>query len=164
MFTIEFPIRRMCVVSSQPFDDIVRNLTAAIGRPDMTAFHQAIGTAAAMEELEALVQTAIGSSGLMEFARYNAGDILRKERGPAAPQILRLVVGNPLVMKEMVKLVPDAASYAPTTILIDQRTDGVHISYDYMAGFIAPYGSPAALLVAQQLDRKIEALIESTAR
>lgn len=30
-------------------------------------------------------------------------------------------------MKEMVKTVPDAASYAPVTILVDERADGVHL-------------------------------------
>ena len=44
-------------------------------------------------------------------------------------------------MKEMAKTVPDAASYAPVTILIDERADGVHLSYDSMASLLAPYGS-----------------------
>jgi hypothetical protein len=35
-------------------------------------------------------------------------------------------------MKEMVRHVPDAGAYAPITILIDERADGVHISYDTM--------------------------------
>jgi len=35
-------------------------------------------------------------------------------------------------MKKM-RHVPDTASYAPVTILIDQRADGVHLSYDSMA-------------------------------
>ena len=49
----------------------------------------------------------------MEFVRFDAGEVLRKERGGQGPKILRLVVGNPLIMKEMAKSVPDAASYAP---------------------------------------------------
>ena len=78
--------------------------------------------------------------------------------------ILRLVVGNPLIMKEMAKTVPDAASYAPITILVDERADGVHLSYDSMASLIAPYGNEPALAVAGDLDAKIEALIETAAR
>jgi len=72
---------------------------------------------------------------------------------------LRLVVGNPVIMKQMVEHVPDAASYAPVTVLIDERSDGVHVSYDRMASFLAPYGNPAALKVAQDLDAKIESLL-----
>ena len=42
-------------------------------------------------------------------------------------------------MKEMAKQVPDAGSYAPVTVLVDERADGVHISYDRMASLLAPY-------------------------
>jgi hypothetical protein len=80
------------------------------------------------------------------------------------PKILRLVVGNPLIMKEMAKTVPDAAAYAPITILVDERADGVHLSYDSMASFLAPYGSQAALAVARDLDAKVEGLLETVAR
>jgi hypothetical protein len=67
-------------------------------------------------------------------------------------------------MKEMARTVPDAASYAPVTILVDERADGVHLSYDSMASFIAPYGSQAALVVARDLDAKVERLLETAAR
>ena len=78
--------------------------------------------------------------------------------------MLRLVVGNPLIMLEMAKAVPDAASYAPVTILVDERDDGVHLSYDSMASLLAPYGSQAALAVAGELDAKVESLLEAAAR
>jgi hypothetical protein len=66
-------------------------------------------------------------------------------------------------MRQMVKHVPDAGSYAPVTILIDDRPDGVHLSYDRMASFLAPYRSPEALKVAQDLDAKVEALLTAAA-
>jgi hypothetical protein len=72
------------------------------------------------------------------------------------------LIGNPLIMKEMAKHVPDAASYAPVTILVDERPDGVHLSYDIMASFLSPYGNAEALKVAQALDTKVEALLAST--
>ena len=40
----------------------------------------------------------------------------------------------------------------------DERADGVHLSYDTMASFLATYGSPEALKVAQDLDTNVEAL------
>ena len=67
-------------------------------------------------------------------------------------------------MKEMARTVPDAAAYAPVTILVDERPDGVHLSYDSMASLLAPYGSPAALAVAGDLDAKVESLLEAAAR
>jgi uncharacterized protein (DUF302 family) len=74
------------------------------------------------------------------------------------------VIGNPLIMKQMVAHVPDTGSYAPVTILIDERTDGVHLSYDRMASFLASYGSADALKVAQELDAKVEALLVAATR
>jgi hypothetical protein len=45
-------------------------------------------------------------------------------------------------MTEMAKHVPDAGSYAPVTVLVDERQDGVHLSYDRMLSLLAPYGTP----------------------
>jgi len=75
-----------------------------------------------------------------------------------------LVLGNPLIMKEMAKLVPDAGSYAPVTVLVDERPDGVHLSYDRMQSFLKPYGNAAAVKVAKDLDAKVETLLASAAK
>jgi uncharacterized protein (DUF302 family) len=163
MSTIEIPVQRVSVVSSRPFDEIINRLTATIGRPDMIAFHTALAAAASTAELEDVVEAAVGASALMEFARFDAGEILRKQLGNGEPRILRLLVGNPLIMAEMAKTVPDAASYAPITILIHERADGAHLSYDRVASFIAPYGSEPALAVARDLDARVEALLETAA-
>ncbi len=160
---LEVPLRRFSLTSTKPFDDVVRDLTATIGRPKMEDFLGAIAAAATLADLERVVHGAVGSSGLMEFTRFDLGEILGKEHGGQGPNILRLVVGNPLIMKEMARMVHDAASYAPVTILIDERPDGVHLSYDSMASLLAPYGSPQALRVARDLDSKIESLLEAAA-
>ncbi len=94
MPTIEVPVRRVSVVSSRPFDEIVGRLTATIDHPDMNAFHSAVAAATTIADLEELVQGAIGSSDLMEFVRFDAGEVLCKERGGQGPKILRLVVGS----------------------------------------------------------------------
>jgi hypothetical protein len=66
-------------------------------------------------------------------------------------------------MKEMAKHVPDAGSYAPVTVLVDERADGVHISYDRMASLLAPYGDLDALRVARDLDAKVENVLRQAA-
>ncbi len=156
-------IERFTVTSSKPFESILQKLEARIGHPDMAVFAKGVTAAESYGELEKIVQKAIGTSGLMEFIRFNLGEIIGKERGPGSPRILRLVVGNPLIMKEMAKHVPDAGSYAPVTILVDERPDGVHLSYDRMTSLLAPYGSAEALAVARDLDSKIENLLRESA-
>jgi hypothetical protein len=39
----------------------------------------------------------VGPLDLMEFIRFDIGEVLRKELGAKAPLSLRLVVGNPLI-------------------------------------------------------------------
>ena len=99
----------------------------------------------------------------MLFVQFDHGSVVRKATGGETPRIVRLVIGNPLIMKEMAKHVPDAGSYAPVTVLVDERADGVHLSYDRMASFLAPYGNCEALEVARSLDKKIEDLLRQAA-
>ena len=60
-------------------------------------------------------------------------------------------------------MLPDAGSYAPVTVLVDERPDGVHLSYDRMSSLLAPYGNQDALAVARDLDSKIETLLQESA-
>lgn len=152
------------MTSSRNFHDVVAAFEKAIGHPDMSSFSRSIGAAKTFAEVEALVQAALGPSGLMEFTRLDLGAVLQKRNGVTARPALRFVVGNPVIMSAMLEHVPDAGSYAPVTVLIDERADGVHLSYDRMASFLAPYKSPEALKVAQDLDAKVEALLTSVAR
>ena len=155
-------VQRFSVISARPFKDVLAKLDAAIGHPNMVSFRNDVTSTKTYEELKDVIQNAVGSSGLMEFARFDLGDILRRKLGERASKSVRLVVGNPLIMTQMVEHVPDAGSYAPVTILVDERPDGVHLSYDKMASFLSPYGSAEALRVAQELDSKVEALLTST--
>ena len=162
MATKEIKVQRFSVTSSKSFHDVVAALEAAIGHPDMSSFAKSLSAAKTFEEVEKIVE-ATGPKGLMEFTRMDLGAILRKRNGADAKQSLRLIVGNPVIMSSMLQYVPDAGSYAPVTILVDERADGVHLSYDRMASFLATYGSPEALKVAQDLDSKVEALLMAAA-
>jgi uncharacterized protein (DUF302 family) len=113
--------------------------------------------------MQATIEKALGPSGFMEFIRFDPNKIFAKETGDSA-RIRRFVIGNPLVMKEIVKHVPDAASYAPVTILVVEDTNSVRLLYDTMASFIAPYGNEKASEVARDLDNKVESLITEVAR
>ena len=156
-------VQRFSVTSAKPFETVVNTLEAAVGHPDLSAFEREVAATRTRSEMEQVVHRSIGTSGLMEFVRFDIGEFLHKGRGTGAPRALRFLIGNPLIMRQMVVHVPDAASYAPVTILIDERADGVHLSYDQMAGFLAPYGNPEALMVARDLDAKIEALLNTAA-
>jgi uncharacterized protein (DUF302 family) len=163
MATSQVSVQRLGLISSKPFESVIASIDAAVGHPDMSGFGKGIAAAPDWASTQAFIQKGLGKSGFMEFVRFDLGAILRKESGQEKPRIVRIVIGNPLVMKEMAKHVSDAASYAPVTILIDERPDGVHLAYDRMASLLAPYGNEEALRVARDLDMKVEKLLAEAA-
>jgi uncharacterized protein (DUF302 family) len=156
-------IERLCVTSAKPFEVVVTALEAAVGHPDLAEFVKATEGARTFAELESTVHRGLGRTGLMMFMKLDHGAILRRETGLDTPRIVRFLIGNPQIMKEMAKHVPEAGSYAPVTILVDERPDGVHLSYDRMTSLLAPYGNADALAVARDLDSKIENLLRESA-
>jgi len=154
---------RFSLTTSKQFDEVIAGVNAGIGHPNMAEFGRSTHEARSFAELKSAVENGLSKIGLMLFMQLDHGAILRKETGREAPKMIRFILGNPLIMREMVKHVPDAGSYAPVTVLVDERADGVHLSYDRMASFLAPYENRDALEVARDLDKKIEDLLREAA-
>ena len=153
--TRQINVERVTVISRKSFQDVLSKFDAAVGHPDIQQFRKSVTGAKTRSEIETFVQAALGPSGFMEFARFDHGGVVHKGESGDHPKVFRLVIGNPLIMREMVKHLPDAGSYAPVTILIDERPDGVHLSYDRIASLLAPYENAEALKVAKDLDAKV---------
>ena len=156
-------VERFSLISSRPFDQVVATLYASIGHPDMAEFGRSTSEAGSFAELKRAVEKGLSEAGLMLFMQLDHGAVVRKETGRDIPRIIRFIMGNPLIMMEMAKHVPDAGSYAPVTVLVDERPNGVHLSYDRMASFLATYGNDDALRVAEYLDNKVETLLREAA-
>jgi len=156
-------VERFTLTSSKSFDEVVAALNSAVGHPDMAEFWKSTHLAQSDAELQNTIEKGLGRTGLMLFVEFDHGAVVRSGTGRATPRMIRFVIGNPLIMREMAKHVPDAGSYAPVTILIDERSDGVYLSYDRMASFLAPYNNSEALKVARDLDEKVEALLSAAA-
>ena len=156
-------IERLTVLSSKPIEQVVAGIKAAVGKPNIPEFWKSTQATETYAELKNTIEKVLGQTGFMLFAEFDHGAVVRKGTGRETPKNFRLIIGNPLIMRRMVQHVPDAGSYAPVTILVDERSDGVHISYDRMTSFLAPYGNAEALKVARDLDSKVEALLNSVA-
>ena len=156
-------VERFTLSSSKSFDQVVAALNSAVGHPDMAEFWKSTHQAQSDAELQKTIEKGLVRTGLMLFAEFDHGAVVRKGTGRATPRMIRFVIGNPLIMREMAKHVPDAGSYAPVTVLIDERSDGVYLSYDRMASLLAPYSNSEALKVARDLDEKVEALLSAAA-
>jgi uncharacterized protein (DUF302 family) len=154
-------MRRWSITSQKPFNVVVAAVEEAIGRPNMIEFIANMAAATSYKEMQKVVKGSVSEIGLMEFMRLDQGAVLAKAGVDGNPNNVRLIMGNPLIMQSMTRLVPDAGSYAPVTVLIDQRPDGVHLSYDEMASFLAPYENVEVLEIARDLDAKVKRLLES---
>jgi uncharacterized protein (DUF302 family) len=163
MATREINVQRFSLTSSKAFEDVLAVIHGSIGHPNMKAFFSEAAAAKTHTDLERVVERATGTSGVMEFMRFDMGEVLRKYLGQKAGKSFRLLIGNPVIMKQMAELVPDAASYAPVTVLVDERAEGVCLSYDRMASFLAPYENFEALRIARDLDSKIETILTAAA-
>lgn len=152
-------MERFTVISAKPFDNVVSVIKSSVGNPNIATFGKAVKDAESSAGLDAAVRPGLGPTGLMLFVEFDHGMVVRKGTEHHAAKIIRLVIGNPLIMKEMAKHVPDAGAYAPVTVLVDERSDGVHVSYDRMASLLAIYGNNAALMVARDLDARVEDLL-----
>jgi uncharacterized membrane protein YuzA (DUF378 family) len=108
--------------------------------------------------MEKIIYEVIGVSGFVEFIRrISTKSCEGKRRAHTADSAP--VISNPLIRKQMVEDVPDAGSLRAGDDQIDERSDGVHLSYVMMAS--APYGSPKA--IAQDLNEKLKAPLEAAA-
>ena len=161
MQTRQVNVNRWSIISPKPFDAVLMSVEEAIGRPNMIEFTAKMTAATTFDEMQKVMHDSVSEAGLMEFMRLDLGAVLAKSGVDGDPKSVRLIVGNPLIMQSMARLVPDAGSYAPVTILVDQRPDGVHLSYDEMASFLAPYGNAEALKIARDLDAKVKRILES---
>src|SRR6476646_394043 len=101
-------VDRATVTSRESLQDVLSKLDAAVGHPNIEEFWKRVTAAKTNLEMEKMVQSALGPSGFMEFARFDHGGVVHKGESGGHPKVFRLVIGNPLIMREMVKHVPDA--------------------------------------------------------
>src|ERR1700720_3364736 len=94
-------IERYSLTSSKPFDQVVAVLDASVGHPDMAEFGRSTHEARSFAELKSAVEKGLSKAGLMLFMQLDQGAVLRKETGQDTPRIIRFLIGNPLIMKEM---------------------------------------------------------------
>ncbi len=160
METNVISVDRHVYESNDNFDTVLKRVYKLIGRPGLQGLKEILAEKDA-EQFSAKVNAAVGPSGLMEFINFDLGDALAKDPKAKPYRIVRIVAGNPLIMREMVATVPNAGAYAPVTILIYEQEGKVKLAYDSMVSYIKSFGSGHALDVAESLDRKVMNLLAS---
>lgn len=160
-------IRRHVIDTARAFDDVLDGIYTGISRPDLAALFQKLAATTTYEELRTLVAQAQGSSGLMRFLQLDLDAALAHDPqagDSAGRRLVRIIAGNPVTMGTMTRHVPAAGSYAPITLLVEERADGgTRVSYDSIASALAPYDNAAASAVASHLDTEVLSLLRRVA-
>jgi uncharacterized protein (DUF302 family) len=159
---IEVRVQRHVITSERPISDVIDGIYSGISRPDIGVLLGKLETSGSYDQFSSLVREAQGSAGLMRFMELDLGVGLGLDtQSPGeAGRLVRLIAGNPVTLEEMARHVPDAGSYAPITILIQELPGkGSRVAYDSMVSALAPYHSAAASQVAERLDAEVLTLL-----
>jgi uncharacterized protein (DUF302 family) len=160
---LEVLMRRHVFDTERPFAAVLDGIFGGITQPDIGQLFSKLATSTSYEEFSSLVAQAQGSAGLMRFLQLDLEQALTLD--PQAPdwvgrRLVRLIAGNPVTMGQMTRHVADAGSYAPVTILIQERPDGgTRVAYDSVASAVARYDDAAASEIAERLDAEVLVLL-----
>src|ERR1700745_2880827 len=93
-------VERVTVTSRKSLQEVLSKFDAAVGHPDIQEFWKGVSATKTKLEMEKVVESALGPSGFMEFARFNHSGVVHKGESGNHPKVFRLVIGNPLIMRE----------------------------------------------------------------
>ena len=160
---LDVVVRRYVFESQRPFDAVLDGIFDGISQPDIEALFSQLAETTSYEQFTNLIGHAQGSAGLMQFLRLDLDNAFTHDpdaRDVAGRRLVRLIVGNPVTMGQMTRHVPDAGSYAPVTILIQELPGGgTRVAYDSVASALAPYHDADASAVAEHLDAEVLGLL-----
>lgn len=153
-------VSRHVIDSGRPFSAVLDGIYQGISQPDIAALFRELAAAASYDEFSSLVREAQGTAGLMRFLQLDLDAALSIDPQGRPGRLVRLIAGNPVTMGQMTRHVPDAGSYAPVTILVQETPEGrTRVAYDTVASALDSYNDPAALAVAEQLDGEVLTLL-----
>ncbi len=83
MATRQISVERFSITSAKPFGEVVKALEGSVGHPNMNTFMSDIISAKSFTDLEKMIHAATAPSGLMQFMRFDLGEIVRKDEATA---------------------------------------------------------------------------------
>lgn len=164
METLHATIERLKFTTQKAFDDVLAGLYSGISRPDIASLMKELRATHNLEEFERVANAAAGSASLLEFLHLNLGAAITIGSTGPRNRMIRIIAGNPAIMRKMTEWIPDAGSYAPITILLYETDGQVIVCYDRVETILAAYEGAVALQVAKDLDTKVINLIERAIR
>ena len=149
-------VQRFTIRSSKQFDEVLQAIDASIGHPDTNVVLDEI--AVANNDVQNIIDPGGGSSGVVEFSRIDLTPFIRFRRS------VRIIAGDPMVMCSMAGQIPEAAAYGTVAIQIDERADGVRLSYDRIAAHVEEYEDKFVVELSRNLEKRIESLLTAASQ
>lgn len=160
-FSIQpFEAQRIQYMSTRSYDEILQHFQDLVDTTDHTSVLQgASESVRTAEDYAQLIQSQVGESGFMLFFSIDHGKWL-KLLG-VQQRVMRLIFGNPFVAITMMKHDVKAGLFAPVEILVVEQESGrgSTVIYDLPSAQMKIENNPAMLAAAQELDRKVQALV-----
>src|SRR6201984_1978814 len=91
-------VDRVTVTSCKSLQDVLSNFDAAVGHPNIEEFWRRMTAAKTNAEMEKVVQSALGPSGFLEFARFDHGGVVHKGETGDHPKVFRLRLGTTVII------------------------------------------------------------------
>lgn len=155
--TCAITVEHVTIRSTKPFEDVRAKLATLAPRIDdgiFTLLRYGESTRA-LRELEA-------SPPLMVFGQRDHGALLAV--AGLTRRSIQYDIGNPLTASKMTRHRLSAGLYAPIRVLLREDASGaVAFEYDRPASVFGQFGNDEVDVVAQHLDRGLQALLEAAA-
>jgi uncharacterized protein (DUF302 family) len=154
-------LERHELVSDKPFDDVLAAVHSGLGRPNFGEFEEHLAHLTDWDTFKTAVADQAGSSGLLVFLELDLGSVVDRDPDAVGFRAVRVIAGNPVTMESMVRTSPAAGAFAPVTILIFERDDGVHLRYDTLMSGTDGELTDEAREHASALDNAVLALLQA---
>lgn len=154
---IRFTGVRLRVESDKSYDKLVKSLFADIGATPVPIDDFSISTDD-WQAYKRKVESHVGVSGFSLFTVFDHGRWIKK--AGIERKVLRLILGNPLIALTIMRHDVSAGLFAPVEILVREEDDArSSITYVRPSSLMAVEPNPPLLEAAQELDRKLAALV-----
>lgn len=143
--------------STKSVGDIVAALMAVVGHEPVRI--DAVATASTdWESYRERVQAHVGPSGFMLFDTLDHGSWLAT--AGIEREVLRVIIGNPLIAITMLRHDVTAGLFAPVELLVvGEGTGGSGVTYVQPSSLMVVEANAPLLAAARELDAKLAALV-----
>jgi uncharacterized protein (DUF302 family) len=153
-------LERREVVTSRSFDEVLADLERRTAHPDLSELRSPLATAGDAAAVDEAITDAMRGRGLMLLSRLDLDLVLH---GAGRPRLARLVLGDPRLLRGVAKHLPEVAAAVPTTVLVFEGPDGVHLAFDTASSAIPVHLDGRLDEAATEIDELVLRLIAEVA-